>query len=183
MAFLDACTEPLAPTKYMFDLTHPPELRPVPDLERELRRRFGDDARIGPERVSDAFDFLDEIDPQPTNQWGMAPIWFRTMTEFRILDPATGRPLPGQDPERFNGVEYEWRIPLGSSSIHLDLHNSASLGIELCIPNADDGVLGQVIPWMQSYLPFKFSPKQWRQWTPTKTGSFKGRKMVAPRTT
>ncbi len=173
MAFLDACTEPLGATKYRFDVTHPPELKPVPGLEQELRRRFGDYAHVEAERVSDALDFLNDIDPQPTNRWGMAPIWFWAMSTFRILDPATGRPLSGQDPERFHGVEYEWRVPLGTSSIHLMLHTHATLGIELCIPDADDEVLRRVVPWLQEYLPFKFSPKQWREWTPTKSGSFK----------
>ena len=183
MAFLDACTEPLGATEYRFDITHPPELRPVPKLENELRRRFGDYARVKAERVADALDFLDDIDPQPTNRWGMAPIWFWTLSKFRVLDPSTGRPLRGQDPGRFHGVEYAWQVPLGTSSIHLTLHTHATLGIELCIPHVDEEVLQRVVPWLQEYLPFKFSPKQWRKWTPTKARSFKARKMTAPRGT
>jgi hypothetical protein len=180
IAFLDACTQPVGAIEYKFAVNDVPELKPVPSLERELARRFGNDARVKAERVSDALDFLDDIDPQPTNQWGMAPIWFWARSKFQVLDPATGRPLPGQNAERFHGVEYQWRVPLGTSSIHLVLHNSASLGIELCIPDANEEVLRRVVPWLQDYLPFKFSPKQWRAWTPTKAGSFKVRKMTAP---
>jgi hypothetical protein len=164
----------------MFAVNDVPELKPVPGLERELRRRFGNYARIKAERVSDALDFLDDIDPQPTNQWGMAPLWFWASCRFLILDPSTGRLLPGQNPERFHGVEYEWKVPLGTSYLRLILHNQASLGIELCIPDADEEVMRRVVPWLQKYLPFKFSPKQWRAWTPTKAGSFKVRKMAAP---
>ena len=180
IAFLHACTRPLGAIESWFAVERVPDLEPVPGLERELRRRFGQVLRIDAERVLDALQFLDDIDPQPTNQWGMAPIWFWTTCRFLILDPSTGRPLRGQDPERFHGVEYASGLPLGASSLHLMLHNHASLGIELCIPDADEEVLGRVVPWLQDYLPFRFSPRQWRAWTPTKTGSFKVRKMTAP---
>jgi hypothetical protein len=181
IAFLHACTQPVGLIEYKFAVNNVPELKPVPGLERELRRRFGDYSHIAAERVSDALAFLDDIDPQPTNKWGMAPLWFWAACRFRIIDPSTARPLPGQDPERFNGLEYEWRVPLGTSALHLALHNRATLGIELCIPDADEEVLRRVVPWLQDYLPFKFSPKQWRAWTPTKAGSFKVRKMTASR--
>jgi hypothetical protein len=182
MAFLDACTQRVGTIEYKFVVTDPPELTPVPRLERELSRRFGDFSRLKAERLSDALDLLDDIDPQPTNRWGMAPIWFRAFCAYVILDPSTGRPLPGQDPERFHGVEYEWKVPLGTSSLHLTLHNKATLGIELCIPDADEEVLRRVVPWLQDYLPFRLSPKQWRAWTPTKAGSFKARRIFAPGT-
>jgi hypothetical protein len=180
IAFLDACTQPIGTIEYMFAVTDPPDLKPIPALERELARRFGDYARLKADRVPDALDFLDDIDPQPTNRWGMAPIWFRASCGFVILDPSTGRPLPGQDPVRFHGVEYDWNVPLGTSSLHLSLHNHATLGIELCITDADEEVLQGVVPWLQGYLPFRFSSKQWRAWTTTKAGSFKVRKMSAP---
>jgi hypothetical protein len=70
IAFLDACTQPVGAIEYKFAVNDVPELKPVPSLERELARRFGNDARVKAERVSDALDFLDDIDPQPTNQWG-----------------------------------------------------------------------------------------------------------------
>lgn len=180
--FIDACTQPLGATEYRFDMPNVPGLRPDVGLRLgwKLKRRFGSVGRVPEERVPEALDFLDEIDPQPTNLWGMAPIWFRATSKFLILDPSTGRPLPGQNPERFHGAEYEWKVPLGTSAIHLTLHDHATLGIELCIPDADDELLSRVVPWLQDSLPFKFSPKQWRAWTPTREGSFKVRKMTAP---
>lgn len=180
IAFLRACTQQVGEIQYKFAVVDVPELKPVPGLEQELRRRFGEYTRIEAERVPDAIDLLDDIDPQPTNRWGLAPIWFRTSGRFQILDPSTGRPIPGQDPSRFHGVEYDWKVPLGTSSLHLSLHNRASLGIELCIPDADDQVLRRVVPWLEDNLPFTFSPKWWRAWTPTRGGSFKARKMTAP---
>jgi hypothetical protein len=180
VTFLQTCTEPAGPADYSFRANDVPEMQSVPHLEWELGRRFGQFESIEPERVDAALDFLDEIDPQPTNQYGMAPIWFTAASNFRILDPATGSPLPGQNALRFRGAEYEPGRSLGSSALRLILHTHAAIAIELCIPDADEDVLCRVVPWLQQHLPFKFSPKQWRAWTPTKTGSFKGRKMAAP---
>lgn len=182
MAFLRTCTEPAAPAEYSFQVNEVPDLRRDPRFNHQLRRRFGDYASIGAERVDEALDYLDEIDPQPANRWGMAPVWFTARSALRILDPSTGRPLPGQDPVRFHGVEYEWGVPLGTSRLRLILNNHALIAIELCVPDATDDLLLSVVPWLQKHLPFKLSSKQWRAWTPTKSGSFKGRRMTAPRT-
>lgn len=183
--FLHACTEPVGPNVYSFRVFDVPELEPIVRLEQELEVRFGDyldgpgHYRAIPERlVGEALDFLDEIDPQPTNRWGMAPIWFWVAADFRILDPATGRPIPGQDPSRFSGAEYDWRVPLGSSRLRLILHNQAQIGIELCLPDADKDALGRLIPWLQQHLPFRLSPKHWRAWTPTKSGGFMARRLA-----
>lgn len=192
-SFLRTCTEPAGPREYWFAVNSVPELRPVRRLEKELERRFGKregflwikDQRldIAAERVAEALDFLDEIDPQPTNRWGMAPIWFWVTTKFRILDPATGQPLPGQDPDRYRGNEYEWGLPLGTSSLRLILHNRAQLGINLCIPDADDDLLRRAVPWLQQHLPCRLSQKHWTAWTPTRSGSFKARRMNLPNST
>lgn len=176
-AFVGTCTELVAPPEYSFAVHDVPELPPEPSFDRELRRRFGKAEVVEEHRVSDALDFLDEIDPQPTNRWGMEPIWFSESFDFRILDPSGRHPLPGQVRERFHGAEYEWGVPLGSSHLRLILNNGASIAIELCIPDADDALLNRMIPWLQRHLPFKFSPKQWRAWTATKSGSFKSRRL------
>jgi hypothetical protein len=182
MAFLHACTEPVGSIGYRLRLEKVPEFRTPPALERELQRRFGGNADVPEDRVGEVLEFLDDVDPQPTNRWGMAPIWFSVASTFEILDPATGRPLPGQDPSRFDDVKYAWMAPLGRSRLLLSLHNPAALAVDLCIPDPDDDVLRRVVPWLQQNLPFKFSPKQWKVWTPTKSRSLKGRKMTAPRT-
>ena len=182
MAFLATCTQPITPVACSFAVHDVPELPPVPRLARELEDRFGDYASIQHERIGEALDFLDEIDPQPTNPWGMAPIWFTAASSFLILDPLSGQPLPKQDPARFRGAEYEWGVPLGSSGLRLILDNGARIAVELCLPYPDDAVLRRVVPWLQRHLPFRLSAKQWRAWTPTRTGSFKARKMDAPET-
>lgn len=180
MSFLRTCTEPHGPVTYAFDLPFVPERPPIRALEHELKRRFGRDLEVPEERIDDALDFLDAIDPQPTNPWGMAPIWLTGTSNFHILDPATGHPLPGQDPGRFGGAEYQAGVPLGTSGMRLILENRALVAIELCLPDPDEALLSRVVPWLQRYLPCRLSAKQWRAWMATKTGSFKARRIPAP---
>jgi hypothetical protein len=179
--FLSTCTESVTPTDFRFIFGRA-GVRPERWKEAELHRRFGegDSIDIHPDRVDDALNFLEEIGPQPNNDLGN--IWFTVNARFHIIDPDTGKPLPGQNPDRYGGVEYQWDDPLGTSRLTLNLHSRASLAIDLCIPDADDERLARVIPWLQANLPCKLSPKHWMQWTPTKTGSFKGRKIPSPPT-
>lgn len=96
------------------------------------------------------------------------------------MTPRPDRSSPARTPGRYAGVEYVWSVPLGTSSLSLSIHKSASPAINLCIPDADDELLHRIVPWPQDYLPFKMSAKQWRTWTPTKTGSFKSRRIPPP---
>ncbi|MBD3782016.1 MAG: hypothetical protein IE926_03515 [Micrococcales bacterium] len=177
--FLSSCTRLLLPPTHRLlvsDIGVP--LRPP---ERaELRRRFGDGDLIDlqPEQIPDALGFLADISPPTAKQMG--GLWLTVDARFRILDPQTGGLLPGQDPERYAGVQYQWDDPLGSSRLALSLHSRATLAVDLCLPDADDAVLDRVLPWLQTNLPCKLSSKHWMHWTPTKTGSFKGRKMASP---
>lgn len=170
LAFLEACTQPVAKSEYTLTVHDVPELpRPV-SLEADLERRFGRGRILVlcPDEVSEALDFLDEIHPQPTNQWGMAPIWFRATARFRLLDPATGTVLPGQTGALEERVGYR-------NEVRLILDNSARIGMSLCIPGGDTSLLDRLLPALQEHAPCKLSRKQWRSWTPTKTGTLKSR--------
>jgi hypothetical protein len=187
MAFLRTCTEPDGEIEYAFRANDRPNVPDVARLRGQIHQRFGDGVlsrdnvvRVPEARVPDALEFLDAIEPQATDPYGLAPIWFWMTTKFRIRDPATGEVMPGQDPERYRGVEYEWRVPLGTSGLRLTLHNRSAIAIELCIPDADEAVVGRVAPWLQAHLPCRLSPKQWRRWTATKSGSFAARRMADP---
>jgi hypothetical protein len=177
MAFLGTCVELDRPPVHTFNLPHVPGMARATDLESLVKRQFGEDRPIPASRVAEALAFLDEIDPQPVNPWGMVPVWFWTVATFRILDPATGRPIPGQDTKRFKGTTYSPGVVLGESDLRLILSDKAVLGINLCVPDADEALLRRVVPWLQEHLPFRFSSKQWRVWTPTKTGTLKVRKL------
>ena len=178
LSFLQTCTVPVGTPVYLLRVHEVPELKPDPALEREVERRFGGRVGLREEQVGDVLNLLDDIDPQPANRWGMVPVWFRMECRFRILDPNTGRPLPGQDPAHFNGQVYEWAMPLGTSGLGLILNDHAAIRIVLCLPDADERLVGRVVPWLQEHLPFRLSPKQWRAWTPTRSGGFKARRLA-----
>lgn len=147
-----------------------PNLEPPRVLLEELERRFGRGQILilDEDEVPDALDFLDDVHPQPTNPWGMAPVRFWMTARFRPLDPRTGHALPGQTDDVFDRVGY-------ANELRLILDNSATLGITFCIPGGDDQVLSQMIPSLQQHLPCRLSPKQWRVWRPTKSGTLRSR--------
>lgn len=170
LEFLETCTEPLGQPEYTVTVHDVPELPRQTHLESELENRFGRGRILvlSPDEVPEVLDFLDEADPQPTNQWGMAPIWFRATTRFRLLDPVTGTALPGQNVQLEEQVGYR-------NEVRLSLDNAARLGITFCIPDADPGLLSRLLPSLQEHAPCKLSPKHWRSWTPTKVGTLKSR--------
>jgi len=170
LSFLDTCTEPMSPTRYSFRVHDVPGLDHDGDVERELARRFGRGRIVvlDEDEVADALDFLDDVHPEPTNQWGMAPVWFGASARFRLLDPQTGSPLPGQTDDLSYRVGYK-------NELRLTMDNRARLGVELCIPEAGDELLGRVLPWLQQHLPCRLSSKRWRAWTVTKSRTLRGR--------
>lgn len=182
MRFVDACADLDEPLRHGFTMPSVPGLRSQPLLRAKLALRFPGGAGrrdVPAERVPDALDFLESIDPQPTNEHGMAPVWFSAGGRFRIRD-ITGEPLPGQDPARFGGVEYDAAITLGRSYVALNLSNRASLRLSLCLPDADDAMLARVVPHLAAHLPCRLSPAQWRRWSQTRAGSFRARRVSAP---
>lgn len=178
LRFVDACAELDEPLTHRFHTPSVPGLRPQPVLRARLALRFPG-GEVPPERVPDALELLERIDPQPTNEHGMAPIWFTVGGWLRIRD-VTGEPLPGQDPARFDGTEYDSGVPLGRSRIALNLSNRATLGLSLCLPDPDGDMLARVIPHLASHLPCRLSASQWRHWSRTSTGSFRARKASVP---
>lgn len=141
-----------------------------------------------PTQADEAFDEYETGGTrQPSEGRGSGPNWFVIRTKFKILDPATGEPIPGQEPDLFNGVEYDFEMPLGTSALQLMLGNTpaeqvATIGLWLCLPDADQELLLRVVPWLQQHLPCKLSDRNWRACTPTKSGSYKLRKMPPPST-
>jgi hypothetical protein len=180
-SFIDSCMRLVAPREQDFCFQRVPELPDFPDWEPRFRKEFGGGSdrriRLLDTQVDAAMAFLERVEPQPKNQWGMAPLWFTTSWRVQVLDPATKEPFPGQDPSRYSGVAYAGAA-LGESRLNLMLSNRASLGVALCFPDIDDSRLRQVIPWLQEHAPFRFASRHWRQWTPTNAGSFRARKFI-----
>lgn len=182
MSFLQTCTEPVSASRYRFAVHDVPELARQPDLEAELELRFGQGKRVSvpADRVGEALEMLDDIHPSPRINGG----WHRCGSTWSqgsgSLTRRPDRPYLARTPGDSQGRSTCGASPLGTSSLSLNIHNSASLAINLCIPDADDEWLHRIVPWLQDHLPFKMSAKHWRSWTPTKTGSFKSRRMAPP---
>lgn len=168
--------------RYALEVCDVPGLPRHRHLEADLAHRLGKGRQVTvpADRIHEALDLLDAIHPQPTIEWGMALVWFRGESDFRILDPhdKTGFAWPTDTAIRGSRVRMD--IPLGTSRLGLILNNKAKLGVNLCIPDAGDRLLERAGPWIQSHLSPKMSPTQWRFWTPTLFGSFNSHRLAAP---
>lgn len=184
LTFLDRCTEPLEPLDYCFRIHDVPGMRGNRQLQKEVARQFFDGHTrypFPPEEADRALDFLEAQLPQPTNEWGMAPLWLWLVTRVRLRDPDTGMVLPGQDPERFGLSQADGGILLGTSRVQLILDNSARMSVGFSFPDLEDAQLRDLVPRLQEHLPFTLSKKHWKRWTPAKNGNgYLGRTIDAP---
>jgi hypothetical protein len=178
--FLSACTSP-GPITCYFDLPVTPELTVEPHVRELISRTFpatGPRFPVPPERVTEALDLLSALEPQPTNPWGMASVWLRFSANFALRSP-DGEVWPGQDPSGFGFFETPTGVRLGASTANLNLEARRSMGLLLSVPDATDADLAVMVPWLQSHLPFRLSPRQWTRWTLAKNGrTYRGRKLV-----
>lgn len=52
--------------------------------------------RVPVERLEEALELMASLQPQPMDKYKCVPVWFFISAEFFLLDPDTGRALPGQ---------------------------------------------------------------------------------------
>jgi len=179
--FLAACTQP-SPVSCWFDLPMTPELIVEPGVVARITAVFPDRTRdrfsVPLDRIDQAVDLIESIEPQPTNQWGMAPVWLWFKADFQLLRPDGSGVWPGQDPARFGHFQTPAGVTLGTSSTRLIVQAKRSVGLTLSIPDASDEDLRQVQPWLQNHLPMRLSAKQWTRWTLAKNGrTYRGKKI------
>lgn len=178
--FLSACTSP-GPITCYFDLPNTPELVVEPAVKFGIAKAFPSEGHRYPvptDRISEALDLLATLEPQPTNQWGMAPVWLRLSANFSLKGP-DGKIWLGQDRSDFGHFETQTGVRLGASHTNLTLEAKRSMGLLLSVPNATDADLADLVPWLQSHLPFRLSPKHWSRWTLAKNGrTYRGRKLT-----
>lgn len=179
--FLDACTRQVNLDCY-FDLPQTPELTVEPSVRALISRVFPGEGRrhpVAPDRVQEALNLFSSIEPQPTNPWGMAPVWLRFTADFRLVHPGTSEVWPEQEPERFGHFQTPTSVRLGASQTNLSLEARRSMGLLLSIPEATDADLAVLIPWLQAHLPFRLSTRHWSRWTLAKNGrTYRGRKLA-----
>ena len=87
----------------------------------------------------------------------MAPVWLWNTAEFSVLRP-DGSEWPGQDLDAFD-FQTPGGVHLGSSRSALILAGRRSMSVSLSLPGATDEELAWTVPWLQSNLPFRLSPK------------------------
>ena len=181
--FVHTCALPKV-TQCRFILPHTPELDVGPAVAALIQSRFpggGSSFPVPLARLDEAVDLLESIEPQPTNQWGMAPVWFGVQADLLLMAPHGSEPWPCQNRALFGGFETPAGVQLGTSSTRLYLQAKRSMGLTLSLPEASDGDLAEFIPWLQGNLPFRLSIKHWTRWTLTKNGrTYRGRR-IAPR--
>jgi hypothetical protein len=132
LRFLDMRTE-AAPARCWFDFPMTPGLTVDPKVVRLIAREFSGSRSRHPvprDRADDALSLFESLEPLPTNQWGMAPVWLCFAAGFRIRSPrgqelwARARPGPLQ-PFRDSG----WR-EAGSIIDPADVAREARVGAE-----------------------------------------------------
>jgi hypothetical protein len=159
-----------------------PELTVESQVVARIAEVFPDRSRgrfpVPVDRIDEALAVFESIEPQPTNPWGMAPVWLWFTAEFQLLDPDGSDVWPGQDPSRFGHFQTPAGVTLGASATRLVIQARRSLGLTLSIPEASDEDLKRLVPWLQAALPMRLSTKHWTRWTLTKSGtSYRGRKI------
>lgn len=181
--FLAACTRPGPPRAY-FSVASIPGLEPAPETVDRIAGRFEPSAHVPgrfevpPGRVDEAVELYESLSPQPVNEYGISPVWLTIAADITLLRPGTPDPWPDQDPVRFGHFVTPGGIRLGASDTKLILGGRASLGLSLSFPEATDDDFAALVPWLQSALPMKLSPKHWTRWTRTKSStSYRSRKL------
>ena len=182
--FLDTRTE-VSPIESWFDFPSTPRLTVDTAVVRRIESEFprGSDRpwrwSVPSARIEDAVSLLESLEPLPTNQWGMAPLWLWCSANLRLKSPRSPGLWPAQDPTLFGHFETPGGVKLGTSSARLILQAKRSIGLSLSIPEATDADLTDFVPWLQAALPIRLSSKHWTRWTLTKNGrSYRGRKVV-----
>ena len=96
-----------------------------------------------------------------------------------VLKGPSGEVWRDQDPVGFGHFQTPTGVTLGASRTNLSLQAKRSMGLLLSVPNATDAEMAELVPSLQSQLPFRFSPKQWSRWTLAKNGrTYRGRKLA-----
>ena len=183
-----------APIKARFDFPQTPGIRVERRLLKLIENAFGQRSMrlvtraLGQPPMSievpssgfdDAVALFESLEPLPTNDYGMAPVWLWFTADFQMRSPNGPGVWPGQAPANFGDFRTPNGIVLGASSTRLILEARRAMGLSLSIPRASDADLQAVVPWLQAELPMKLSSKHWTRWTLARDGhSYRGRKLI-----
>ena len=138
--------------------------------------------RVPVERLEEALELMASLQPQPMDKYKCVPVWFFISAEFFLLDPDTGRALPGQVPYTGDIRHQRFGPPHNCSSrAGLSIDYTAHLSLDLLAPAETEAVAVRSLARVQKPLPFKLSKKHWLTLTKPKRGTnYVRRKIPSP---
>jgi hypothetical protein len=187
-SFLTACAQ-VDDLYYRISSSRQAGIPPPPGLRQAVEQLFPPDSgdcfwihTVPSERIDEALDLFGRIRPEIVDPkgHGFSFYWLQFGARFRVLAPDTRAVLPGQEPDRFHGQQYGGHTPLGASDILVSVFERTSLSINLCVPEDACVDAHEVVVWLQEHLPVRFSPKHWKRWKLTKTGTYSDRHIPPP---
>ena len=137
---------------------------------------------VSPEKAPKAVAWRDAIGPLPSN-WLGGPALLSMDFQFRLKASTGNLELPYQDSGSYLHQAYDgYGALLGESGCRLTLSSRSTLSVLLFLPFEEPGPdLWQYVSFLQSRLPFRFSPRHWKHWRLTKKGtSYVGKKIKEP---
>jgi hypothetical protein len=129
-------------------------------------------------KLPELLQLLEEAQPLPVPKNNLKSLMIYLSAEFRFIDPETHCVLPHQDKGEYRNVDAGYQMFLGTSSLRVLLSTESDLNVFFSLPfeNATKD-FSKYVRFLQDNLPFKFSEKHWKFWTPTKAGTnFIGKK-------
>ena len=126
--------------------------------------------KIRNSQLDKGLNIISELNNLPDNDYG--PIDLGIIWNFKFIDFTSKQILPDQD-----------KIPeidsrLHNSNIYLRIGNKSTISVWFTLPFGDFENHKDYIDKMEHELPFKFSDKQWHQWTLSKNGNWIKRKIT-----
>lgn len=147
----------------------------------QSRQRTHTEWRVLPENIDATLDALSSADSRAVTGYGHPLASLVWNAQVALVDPVTGTPYEGIDPDAFGrfAVDGYGRL-LGASGVRAMFGTTASsLSLWLAFP-ADDR-LHEAAADVQQHLPFRLSAKHWRRWRATNDGqSHRATKIMSP---
>jgi hypothetical protein len=137
---------------------------------------------LSPEQASAAVAWRDSLGPLRLD-WLGGPALISIDFAFRLRAFDGEAELPFQGAADYLGQAYDgYGVLLGESGCRLNLGSRNTLSVLLFLPFEEaDADLWNYASFLQSRLPFRFSPKHWKHWRLTRKGtSYVARRIARP---
>ena len=137
---------------------------------------------VDPEEIDGALALMHGVEPIPEHLRSGALV-LAVEASFRLRDPDSGEPFPGQDPALYGHQEVDWNLPLGLSRIYLRLSGRSTCALFLSLPFPSvSRELREYVAELEARLPFRLSPKHWSRWQLNAQGTRYYKRRVTPPT-